>query len=195
MSKRKVEEDFWDKDISIEDGNNTLKAIFKPDYERTKDLDRVSIYMSAEWAQIVRVLKKRLRHNGETQQGVHFIRRRLTIVGLKMLYEDNKATIDKHQEKYDNDLENFNSLNCILAAQPRSIFQHVQARRAIYLKEDTLGWIQDLADMCNLNAYSIVCVAWSYSILKLIELKYLPPSVAGNAESDIERFKEYLLRM
>ena len=189
------EEDCWDREIDVSDGTNTLKEIFKPDYERTKDLDRVSIYMSAEWAHIVRVLKKRLRYKGETQQGVHFIRRRLTIVGLKMLYDENKAIIDKHQEKYDNDLENFDSLNCILAAQPRSIFQHVQARRSVYLKEDTLGWIQDLADMFNLNVYSVIRVAWSYTILELIELKYLPPSVVENAESDIERFKKYLLRM
>ena len=190
-----VEEDGFDKEIEVKDGNNVLKEIFKPDYERTKDLERVNTYMSAEWAQIVRVLKKRLRYKGETQQGVHFIRRRLTIVGLKMLYDENKAIIDKHQEKYDNDLENFDSLNCILAAQPRSIYQHVQTRRSIYLKEDTLGWIQDLADMFNLNVYSVIRAAWSYTILKLIELKYLPPSVAENAESDVERFKKYLLQM
>jgi len=194
MQKR-VEEDLFDKEIEVKDGAKTLKTIFKADYERTKDLDCVNIYVSAEWGQIVRLLKKRLRHEEGTQQGVHYIRRRLTIVGLKMLYEDNKAIIDKHQEKYDNDLENFDSLNCILAAQPRSIYQHVQARRLIYLKEDTLGWIQDLADMFNLNVYSIVRVAWSYTILELIELKFLPPSLTENAKSDMERFKEYLLRV
>ena len=190
-----TKEDVWDKEIEVSDGANTLKEIFKPDYERTKDLDRVNTYMSAEWSQMVRLLKKRLRHEGETQHGVHFIRRRLTIAGIKMLYDDNKTIIDKHQEKYDINLETFNPLSCILAMQPRSIYQHEHTRRAIFLKEETLGWIQDLADMFNLSVYSIVRVAWSYTILKLIVLGFLPSSIAENAKSDVEIFKEYLLRM
>lgn len=190
-----VEEDFWDSEIEVEDVNNTLKVIFKPDYEKTKELDRINIYVSAEWNQIVRLLKKRLKHIGGSQQGVHFIRRRVTITGLQLLYDDNKAIIDKSQEKYDNDLETFDSLNCILAMQPRSIYQHEHTRRLIYVKEETLGWIQDIADVFNLNAYSVVRVAWSYTFLKLIELEYLPTIVCEHAKQDIELFKKYLSRM
>ena len=187
------EEDVWDRDIEVSDGANALKEIFKPDYERTKDLDRTTIYISAEWIHVVRLLKKRLRREGETQQGVHFIRRRLAITGLQLVYEDNKSIIAKRQEEYDNELEFFNPLSCILAAQPYNLYPREQLRTSIYMKEETLGWIQDLSEMFGLTSYSVIRVALCYAILKLIELNYLPASLAEHPKSDIELFKLYLL--
>jgi len=195
MSKGKVEEeDFWDKDINVEDGNNTLKAIFKPDYETTKDLERTTIYVSAEWIHIVRLLKKRLRIEGATRQGIHFIRRRLTIYGLQFLHKENKEIIDKRQEEYDNNLEMYNPLTTIIAAQLLNIYPREQIRTSLYLKEETLGWIHDLSDMFGLNTYSVVRAAWGYTVLKLVTTEYLPRGFQEHANQDVEFFKQYVLR-
>ena len=189
-----VEEDGFDKEIRVEDGNNVLKEIFKPDYEKAKELDRTTIYVSAEWTHIVRLLKKRLRIEGTTRQGTHFIRRRLAITGLQLLYEDNKAIIAKRQEEYDNELEIYNPLSCILAAQPYNLYPREQLRTSIYLKEETLGWIQDLSEMFDLTNYSMIRVALCYTILKLTESNYLPASLSERPKQDIELFKLYLSR-
>lgn len=195
MTKGKVgEEDFFEREIEVTNGNNVLKDVFKPDYEKTKELDRATIYVSAEWNRMLRILKKRLRHEGATQQGVNFIRRRLTIAGLQMLYEDNKQAIDKRQVEYDNDLETYNPLSCILAAQPRNIFPREQIRTSVFVKEETLGWIQDLGDMFDLIQYSVIRVAWCYTILKLIDSNYLPTALKPHTKQDIKMFKEYVLR-
>ena len=186
------EEDFWEREIDVSDGANTIKEIFKPDYERTKDLDRTTIYVSAEWIHIVRLLKKRLRVEGTTRQGTHFIRRQLAITGLQLLYEDNKAIIAKRQEEYDNELEIYNPLSCILAAQPYNLYPREQLRTSVYMKEETLGWIQDLSEMFDLTNYSMIRVALSYTILKLTELNYLPASLSDRPKQDIELFKLYL---
>ena len=193
MSKG-VEEDEFDKEIRVEDGNNILKGIFKPDYEKTKDLERTTIYVSAEWIHIVRLLKKRLRVEGATRQGVHFIRRRLTIYGLQILHEENKKTIEKRQEEYDKNLELYNPLRTILAAQLLNIYPREQIRTSIYLKEETLGWVHDLSDMFNLNTYSVIRAAWGYTVLKLITSKYLPHGFQEHAKQDVDFFKQYISR-
>ena len=187
-----VEEDLFDKEIRVEDGNNIFKEIFKPDYEKAKELDRTTIYVSAEWIHIVRLLKKRLRVEGTTRQGTHFIRRRLAITGLQLLYEDNKAIIAKRQEEYDNELEIYNPLSCILAAQPYNLYPREQLRTSVYMKEETLGWIQDLSEMFDLTNYSMIRVALCYTILKLTELNYLPASLSDRPKQDIALFKLYL---
>ncbi len=191
MQQEEVE-DIWNKEINVEDGANALKTIFKPDYERAKELDRITIYVSAEWTQIVRLLKKRLRVEGTPRQGIHFIRRRLTITGLQLLHDENKEVILKRQEEYDNELEEYSPLHCILAAQPLNLYPREQLRTSIYLKEETLGWIQDISEMFRLSNYSIVRVAMSYAILKLVELNYLPVTLSQRPKQDIALFKEYI---
>lgn len=191
MQKEVEEEDFWDNEINVEDA---LKAIFKPDYEKTKDLERTTIYVSAEWTHIVRLLKKRLRIIGATRQGIHFIRRRLTIYGLQLLHEENKETINKRQEEYDNNLETYNPLTTIIAAQLLNIYPRESIRTSLYLKEETMGWVHDISDMFGLNTYSVIRAAWGHTILKLVTTEHLPEGFREHATQDIDFFMQYVLR-
>ena len=194
MPKRVEEEDIWNKKMVVSDGTNALKEIFKADYERTKELDKINIYVSAEWVHIVKLLKKRLRVEGTTRQGTHFIRRRLTIAGLQLLQNDNTTLITKQQKEYDAALEIYDSLSCILAAQVRNIYPREALRTSLYLQEETMGWIQDFSDMLNLTTYSVIRPTWSYAILKLIEIEYLPDDFSERPKQDIKLFKEYISR-
>ena len=191
--QKEVEEDGFDKEIRVEDGNNILKEIFKPDYEKTKDLERTTIYVSAEWIHIVRLLKKRLQVEGATRQGTHFIRRRLTVSGLQLLNKENEKGIAKWQEQYDNSLETFNPFRSIFAAQSLNIYPHENIRTSLYLKEDTMGWIHDLSSIFNLNTYSIIRATWGYTILQLVDAHYLPPGFKEHADYDVNFFKQYVL--
>ena len=186
-----TKEDVWNREIEVSDGANTLKEIFKSDYERTKELNRANIYISAEWMHITRLLKKRLRHEGTTQVGTIFIRRRLTVYGLQLLSEDNKIAIAKQQEQYDINLEIYNPIQYILIAQSRKLFPHDGIRSTIYLREETLGWIEDISDIFNLNMSSLIRVAWDYTIMKLTEMNFLHRGFNEHAKTDIALFREY----
>lgn len=180
-----------DREIPVENGENILKEIFKPDNEKTRDLESGKIRLTNWHLWVLRVMEQKLKKEGALKSGVNFIKRRLILHGLGKITSDNKEKVRTAYEDYEKWLQKYDRRKNQRAKKAK-IIGDVDGRDKVnlYMKESEFSRVRDLAQIFDLTNDSIERIAFGYSIIDLKE--YIDNEVVEEAQKDIVEFKEHL---
>ena len=186
----KKEEQWQNHEVEVNDGGGILKDVFKPDYEKTRDLEAGKIWITQWHRHVINKLNYKLEESGNLQNGVNFIKRRLIVTGLGEINEVMKNEIKQLHEDFIQNLEEYDRRIMQKLERTISIGDGDGKKSMIYLSETTFARIRKLGQIFYLTNDSIERVAFAYTIIQLKD--FFSETVIIEAKEDIADFVEHI---
>ena len=189
----KKEEQWQNHEIEVNDGGGVLKDVFKPDYEKTRDLEAGRIWLTRWHRHVINKMNYKLEGEGNLQNGTNFIKRRLIVTGLREINETMKKEIEKLHEDFIKNLEDYDRRVMQKLERTIAIGDGDGKKSMIYLTETTFARIRKLGQIFYLTNDSIERIAFAYAIIQLKD--FFSEGVITEAQEDIADFKEHVEKL
>ena len=189
----KQKEQWQNHEIAVNDGDNAIKDVFRPDYEKTRDLEAGKMWLTRWHRHVINKMNYRLEEMGNLQNGTNFIKRRLIVTGLGVINEKMRKEIKELNEAFVQNLEDYDRRIMQKLERTISIGDSDGKKSMIYLTETTFARVRKLGQIFYLTNDTVERMAFAYSIVQLKD--FFTESVIIEAKEDITDFEEHIEKL